>query len=58
MTRELGMAYGACESPEAGHASRITVVVDGDGKVARVYPNVDPKGHPAEVLADLSQGNP
>lgn len=51
--RELGMAYGACESPDAGHASRVTVVIDGEGKVAKVYPKVDPKSHPAEVLAEL-----
>ncbi len=47
------MAYGACDSADAGHASRVTVVIDGDGKVARVYPQVDAKSHPAQVLADL-----
>ncbi len=52
-SRELGMAYGACDSPDAGHASRITVVIDGDGKVLRVYPKVDAKSHAAQVLADL-----
>ncbi len=47
------MAYGACDSADAGYASRITVVIDGDGRVARVYTEVDPKSHPAQVLADL-----
>jgi len=51
--RELGMAYGACDKPDARHASRITVVIGGDGKVARVYPKVDARNHPGQVLADL-----
>lgn len=52
-TRELGMAYGACGSKDASHAARITVVIDGEGKVARVYPKVDARSHAAQVLADL-----
>ena len=52
------MAYGACDSPDAGHASRITVVIDGDGKVRRVYPQVDAKSHPAQVLAELLDDDP
>ena len=52
-SRELGMAYGACDRADAAHARRITVVVDPGGDVARIYSAVDPKGHPEQVLADL-----
>ncbi len=52
-SRKLGMAYGACDTADAGHASRITVVIAGDATVARVYGQVDAKSHPAQVLADL-----
>lgn len=31
-------------------AKRVTVVVDKDGKVAKVYDTVSPKDHPADVL--------
>lgn len=54
--RSLGMAYGACASPDAAHANRITVVVGPDGKVARVYPEVSAKTHPEQVLAGLQAG--
>jgi peroxiredoxin len=30
------------------------VVIDGNGKVERVYPKVSPKTHPDEVLRDLT----
>ena len=33
--------------------ARTTYVVGGDGKIARVYPGVNPVGHAAQVLADV-----
>jgi len=36
-----------------GYAHRITFVLDGAGKVRKVFPNVDPHGHGAEVLEAL-----
>ncbi|MBF0125896.1 MAG: peroxiredoxin [Magnetococcales bacterium] len=33
---------------------RTTFVVDGTGRVRRIYPNVKTKGHAAQVLADLN----
>ena len=33
-----------------GVKTRSTWVIDKDGKIARVYPKVSPKGHPKEVL--------
>lgn len=52
--RMLGVAYGACDSPTASHAKRITVVIDADGNVARVYDKVDARTHPQTVLVDLA----
>lgn len=50
--RAVGMAYGACNDPKARYAKRISVLIDESGKVARVYDKVDPRDHPAQVLAD------
>jgi len=46
------MAYGACTDPKAGYASRISYLIDEQGKIAAVYPKVVPKEHPGQVLAD------
>jgi thioredoxin-dependent peroxiredoxin len=51
--REIGTAYGACETPDAEYAKRISYVISPAGKIERVYGHVDPPKHPAEVLADL-----
>jgi peroxiredoxin Q/BCP len=51
--RTLGMAYGACDSPDAGHARRISILIDEAGKVLRIYDPVRPAEHPHQVLADL-----
>lgn len=53
-TRRLGMAYGACDSPDASSARRITYVIDPEAKVARAYGQVNFTGHAAQVLADLA----
>ena len=51
--REIGMAYGACQSPTDGSASRIGYVIDEQGKVAKAFPKVDARTFPETVLADL-----
>lgn len=33
--------------------TRITYIVDSDGKIAKVYDKVAPKGHAGEVLKDV-----
>jgi peroxiredoxin Q/BCP len=38
-----------------GRFARVTFVIAPDGKVARVYPNVDPGLHAGEVLEDIRQ---
>jgi len=35
---------------ERGFAKRVTFVIDRSGKIAKVYPDVDPRGHAAELL--------
>jgi len=43
-------AYGVAKGPGA---ARTTFVIDAKGKIARVYPEVDPGDHAVEVLGDL-----
>lgn len=52
--RALGLAYGACDVPDAGFARRISYLIGPDGKIARAYAKVDPPTHPGEVLRDLA----
>jgi thioredoxin-dependent peroxiredoxin len=49
--RRIGMAYGACDSPDAKHARRITYVIDENGIIRHALPKVDPPAHTAEILA-------
>ena len=53
-TRSMGSAYGACDAPTAGYASRISYLIDEQGVIEKVYASVNPRSHPAEVLADLA----
>jgi peroxiredoxin Q/BCP len=48
---EVLRAYGV--RGMTGHARRVTFLVDGEGKVHKVYPKVSPKTHATEVLEDL-----
>ena len=52
--RALGLAYGACDSAKARYASRISYLIDEQGKIAKVYAQVNPREHAGEVLADLT----
>ncbi|HKV54867.1 MAG TPA: peroxiredoxin [Candidatus Binataceae bacterium] len=52
-TRALALAYGACQSPKDRYPERMSVLIDEQGRVARVYPSVDPRNHAAQVLVDL-----
>lgn len=48
------LAYGADRGdPSKPRSNRITYVIDPDGRVARVYADVKPEGHPREVLEAL-----
>ena len=50
-SHELSKAFGVPLSN--GHAKRVTFVIDANGKVRQVFPNVDPSGHAAELIAAL-----
>lgn len=52
--REIGLAYGACDSRDAKHARRISYVIDEQGTIRHALANVDPATHIAEVLALVS----
>lgn len=51
--RTLALAYGACPDAKAAMAKRISVVIDPEGRVAKVYEKVDARAHPQQVLDDL-----
>jgi peroxiredoxin Q/BCP len=51
--RKIALAYGACTEAKAQHAERISFLIDEHGIIARVYDRVDPRDHPARVLAEI-----
>jgi thioredoxin-dependent peroxiredoxin len=51
--RTLSLAYGACDDPKAQYPERVSVLIDEQGSVERLYLSVDPRDHAARVLADL-----
>jgi peroxiredoxin Q/BCP len=51
--RTLGLAYGACDAATDRTARRVSYVISPDGRIEHAFPKVDPKRHPAEVLALL-----
>jgi len=50
--RKLGLAYGACQTAEDKNASRIAYVIDGNGKIEKVYAQVDAKNFPTQLLGE------
>jgi len=48
-TGEIAQAYGV--SSPLGMSARVTFLVDERGRIARVWPDVDPAVHASEVLA-------
>jgi peroxiredoxin Q/BCP len=49
----VAVAYGACSDAEARYPDRVSFLIDEHGKIERVYDQVDPRDHPARVLADV-----
>jgi thioredoxin-dependent peroxiredoxin len=47
------IAYGACAAPDARYPDRVSFLIDERGAIERVYDRVDPRDHPARVLADV-----
>jgi peroxiredoxin Q/BCP len=52
-SRAIGLAYGACDRADSDAPRRISYVIGPDGRIEHVFPKVDTKIHPAEVLALL-----
>jgi peroxiredoxin len=50
----MSIAYGVAEA-DSPRASRMSVLVGPDGRVAAAWPKVTPADHPAEVLAALDR---
>jgi peroxiredoxin Q/BCP len=49
----VALAYGACSNPAAKYPERMSFLIDEQGLIERVYPQVDPRDHPARVLAEI-----
>lgn len=49
----ISRAYGVRST--LGMAERVTFLVGPDGRIAKVYPNVDPAVHVAELLRDVAK---
>jgi peroxiredoxin Q/BCP len=57
--RDIARAYGAANGvPILGLDRRITYLIDGDGKIVKVYPRVDPSSHASEILEVLDKSSP
>ena len=52
-TRQVGLAYGACDDLKARSAKRISYLIDPEGRIRKAFPKVNAAAHPEEVLADL-----
>lgn len=48
--RELGIKYGACESEKDSYAKRIAYLINEVGVIEEVFPQVDARAFPEEVL--------
>ena len=49
----VALAYGACSGSDARYPDRVSFLIDEHGVIERVYDHVDPRDHPARVLADV-----
>ena len=55
--REIGMVYGACDTTKDGYARRISYLIGPEGTIAHVFPKVDARNHPREVLELLGRAS-
>ncbi len=57
--RKIATAYGAANGiPILGLDKRITYVIGDDGRILKVYPDVDPSSHAEQILHDIALENP
>src|SRR5579884_1257165 len=53
--KKIATAYGAANGiPVLGLDGRITYVIDGEGRIEKVYPKVDPSRHAQQILEALN----
>lgn len=50
---KIGLAYGACDTPTAEYARRITYVIGPEGRIAQAHAKVSAASHPKELLGTL-----
>jgi peroxiredoxin Q/BCP len=53
--RKIANAYGVGAVPVLGLDDRVTMLIDKNGMIVKVWPNVSPKGHATEVLAAIGE---
>ena len=51
--RSVALAYGAAQSADQERATRVSVLVGTDGRVAKAYEVTEAEAHPAAALADI-----
>lgn len=51
--RSVALAYGAAQSADQERATRVSVLIGGDGKIVNAYEVSDAEGHPAAALAAI-----
>jgi len=51
--KSVSIAYGAADA-SSSHASRISYLIDPEGRIQQAYASVTPADHPDEVLGDLA----
>ena len=51
--REVGLAYGACDSVQDAYARRYTYVIGTDGRIEQAIDTSDPKGQASALLPTL-----
>jgi thioredoxin-dependent peroxiredoxin len=57
--RKIARAYGAENGiPILGLDRRVTYVIGENGRILKVYPDVDPAAHARQILRDLGAENP
>ena len=52
-SREVGLAYGACDDASDAYARRYTYVIDAEGKVEQAIDTKDPAGQAEALLPSL-----
>jgi thioredoxin-dependent peroxiredoxin len=57
--KKIATSYGVANGiPILGLDKRVTYVIDEEGRILKVYPNVDPSIHATQILADLPAPKP